>query len=214
MVRLKIFLLFSLFLFTWAPNALAQKSIKLGIRGGVNFASGSITNVPAGYDVSSRTVFGLGGVVEFGLSDQIYLQAEPRYIMKGGNVKIGSTSSSIAKFTYAELPFSVKVQFGSNILKPYIFAGPAVSFLLKAESDFEYQGRTNTFNIKDETKSTEFSVDIGAGAAYDIAASTSLTADVRYTFGLTQIARPKVPEDKSTWNSRDVKIFLGILFGL
>ena len=215
MVQSKIFpLLALLFLLSWATNASAQRPIKIGVRGGINFASGSVTNFPAGSDISSRTAFGLGGVAEIGLSDVIYLQAEPRYIQKGGKIAYSLPISGIAKFNYFEIPISVKAQFGTSALKPYIFAGPTLSFLLMAESESEFQGQISNNDIKNETASTELSLDIGAGVACEIAPTTSITADIRYTLGMTQIAKPSAPNDKSTWNSRDVKLFVGVLFTL
>lgn len=205
-------LLALLFFLSWAPNASAQRPIKIGVRGGINFASGSVMNFPAGSDISSRTVFGFGGVAEIGVSDLIYLQAEPRYMQKGGKVAYSTTASAIAKFNYLEIPISAKAQFGTSVLKPYIFAGPTLSFLLMAESEFELRGQISNNDIKNETASTELSLDIGSGIAYEIAPTTSITADIRYTLGIAQISRPSAPNDKSTWNSRDVKLFVGALF--
>lgn len=87
MTHSTIFRLLSvLFLFSWGTSALAQTPISLGVRGGLNFASASLSDLPVTLETSPRTVFGFGGVAEIGLSDLIYLQAEPRYIQKGAKL--------------------------------------------------------------------------------------------------------------------------------
>jgi hypothetical protein len=96
------------------------------------------------------------------VSGLISIQAEPRYIQKGGKVDFGSGASAEAEFSYFELPFSVKAQFNTKVIKPYIFAGPTLSFLLSSETEFKLMGQKSTADRKDETDSKEFSIDIGA----------------------------------------------------
>jgi hypothetical protein len=201
-----------LFFLGFATNAFAQRPMSLGLRGGVNFAGGSYTGLKVSPTVSSRTVFAFGGVAEMGLSDLMFLQAEPRYIQKGGKVSFtfaGQTSSGTLKLDYFEIPVSLAAKFGAGVVKPYIFAGPTISFLLSAKSETD-----TTQDIKNETESTEFSLDIGAGVAYTVGPKTSLTGDVRYSLGLTKVNKPSDPLDTSIWKSRDIKVLVGLLFTL
>lgn len=205
-----------LFLLSWGTSAFSQGSISLGVRGGLNFANVSVSNVDETLETSPRIVFGFGGVVEVGLSDRICLQAEPRYMQKG--TVISSKQSFIfipipsinVKVNVFELPVSVKAKFNTGTVKPYLFAGPAISYLLEAKS--ESQGRTK--DIKDQLRSTEFSMDFGAGVAYEISPKTSLTADLRYSLGLSKVNKPEDPNDKSIYKSRDIKLLIGVLFTL
>jgi hypothetical protein len=204
-------LLAVLFLLGFAVNAFAQRPISLGLRGGVNFASDAFTGITPTPDVSSRTGFGFGGVAEMGLSDLIYLQAEPRYIQKGTKISFaGQTFSWTLKVDYFEIPVSLLAKFGAGAVKPYIFAGPTISFLLSAKTESD-----SIRDIKDQTESNEFSLDVGAGVAFTVAPKTSLTGDVRYSLGLTKLNKPSSdPLDTSTWKSRDIKVFVGLLFTL
>lgn len=210
-----------LLLFSWSESTPAQTPISLGVKGGLNLANASATQLPAGFELSSRTAIGFGGIVEIGLSDPIYLQTEPRYIQKGADLKFTFTAfgetftgSGTGRFNYVEIPVSLKAKFDAGTVTPYLFAGPTLSFLLSAEREFESQGQKETINIKDEIESTEFSLDFGGGIAYPIAPKMSLTMDVRYTLGLTNIAKLREPNDKITWKSRDVKLLVGALFSL
>lgn len=196
----------------WSQDAFAQ-SVSLGLRGGLNFASLSISGVEPKPDVSFRTAFGFGGVAEIGISEPIYLQVEPRYVQKGANFKFtffGGTIKGTLKFAYFEIPVSVKAKFNAYGVQPYIFAGPTVSFLSSAKS--EVNGRTD--DIKDDTESMEYSLDFGAGVAYEFAPKTFITGDVRYTLGLSRINKHTDPNDRSTLKSRDIKILIGLLFSL
>lgn len=203
-------------------NIFAQSSISLGVRGGLNFANITGKDLPPEVEKSYRTVFGIGGVGEIGLSDLIFLQVEPRYIQKGANFKasetisdITITHSSTGKFNYFEIPVSLKYKIDVGVFKPYLFTGPTVSFLLSAElEEINFEGRKKNEDIKDETKLIEFSMDIGAGVAYEISPTISLTGDIRYTLGLTNNAKSSNPADDRNWKSRDVKLFVGLLFSL
>jgi len=202
-----------------ASKSLAQIPFNFGVKGALNFASATLTDgtnpVPA---ISSRTAFGFAGVVEYELNSLISLQAEPQYIQKGAKTSATDptfgTVTGTGKFNYFEIPVLVKIGFDAMLIKPYVFAGPAVGFLTSASGESEYQGLTASIDMKDKTKSTEFSLNFGGGIAYPIAPLLSLTGDIRYSLGLTNIAKPQSPTDKSDWKSRDVKVFVGLLLSL
>lgn len=67
-----------------------------------------------------------------------------------------------------------------------------------------------TEDVKDETKSNEYSLDFGGGVAFRIATDVYLTADVRYSLGLTDI----IKSNESSWKSRDIRLLVGLLFNL
>jgi len=193
-----------------AANVSAQVPVALGIRGGINFANASIEPE---FSTSSRTGFMIGGVVEVGLSGPIYLQIEPMYTQKGAELNLtlfGETLTSTGKFDYLEIPVTLKAKFGTTELKPYIFAGPNLGFNLSAEAEVEVGGLSETTDVDEFTESIDFAIDFGGGIEFKVAPRTSLIADIRYALGLSDIDKDAV----DSWKSRDVKILVGVMFGL
>jgi outer membrane protein W len=200
-------------IFSIGSNSFAQfPRVGIGVKGGLNLAS-AVTDV-ASIELSYRPA--IGGVVDIGLNRAVSFQIEPRYIQKGGEFKLKikgeiseiefeQTINATWKFDYFEIPLSLNVKLLEGDITPYLFAGPVFSFLTSAK--VESGGETK--DIKDETESNEFSLNFGGGVAFRIATDVYLTADVRYSLGLTDIAK-----DELSWKSRDIRLLLGLLFNL
>ena len=212
-----------------ATNVSAQVHTSVGVRVGVNTANASYTSTMSGVSKSARTGLVLGSIVEIGFSDIVFLRAEPMYTQNGAMIDIADRNESVKetyKLEYLEIPVHVKAQFGVGALRPYIFAGPNLGILLSAKIDEEiplaFAGaeyrQSGTRDIKDQTSSTNFGFDFGAGVAYDVTANVSLLVDARYSVGLTNIAKSPDPNDQSfhpeSWKSRDIKVLAGVLFVL
>ena len=75
---------------------------------------------------------------------------------------------------------------------------------------YRYRFWRENGDIKDETKSNEYSLDFGGGVAFSIAWDVYLTADVCYSLGLTDI----IKSNESSWKSRDIRLLVGLLFNL
>ena len=208
MRRAMVFGLFIL-IFSIGSNSFAQFSrFGIGVKGGLNLAN-AVTDIENA-ELSYRNVLAIGGVVDIGLNRAVSFQVEPRYIQKGAKVKVKiggfGEINFIGKFDYFEIPLSLKVRFSENDITPYLFAGPVFSFLNSAK--VESGGETQ--DVKDETKSNEYSLDFGGGVAFRIATDVYLTADVRYSLGLTDI----IKSNESNWKSRDIRLLVGLLFNL
>jgi opacity protein-like surface antigen len=74
---------------------------------------------------------------------------------------------------------------------PYFLGGVEVGFLMKAKTDREIAylgGRVSASDdIKDDLKSTDFAVNLGAGLQFPISPSISFLLEGRYSHGLTDI---------------------------
>ncbi len=223
--KIILFAIIFTLIFSWGEDTLAQP-INLGIKGGINFAKSARDVAPKPDDISPRTVFGFGGILEIGISDPIYLQVEPRYIEKGAKWKftfwffeVFEVISNV-KLAYFEIPISVKAKFNAGNIQPYLFAGPTLSFLSSAKVDYESQSQKGTEDIKDDTEPREYSIDFGAGIAYEIAPKAFITGDIRYTLGLSRINNKSTIEVGGLTitlrdvKSRDIKILIGLLFSL
>ena len=194
--------------------AQAQIPVRFGLALGVNFAGQSYAR-----DIYSplthRSGFLAGALVEVGISDLLYVQAEPRYIQKGTKLypfamtMIPSPGpEGVETLDYLEVPLHLKTKFGTSDIKPFAFAGPTVGLLLSASEDVQ------DFNIHDDSKdnynSLDYSFDLGGGVEYRVSTSVSLFGNACYSFGLRNISN----QLDITIHSRGIQIVFGSLFTL
>jgi opacity protein-like surface antigen len=207
-------------LFCFTTVALSQSSMSVGVTGGLDIANLSVSNLPNGVTLSSKSGFVGGGVFEVGLSDVWFLQPELLYDMAGASETANSfIASETWKLSYVEVPILVKAKFmTTEMVKPYLFAGPDIGFTTTSEVDItpeniQGQGRTLTNDVKDSTESVNFAIDFGGGVEYALNSSTTLFGDIRYSLGLTDI--DKTPSDAgTTTKTTGIKILVGVRFGI
>jgi len=156
--------LFSLVAFYTQVNA---QGIGLGIRGGVNFANQSITDI----NTNSRTGFHAGAYVILAFSEKWGIQPELLYSSQGSELP---DLDELNKFNYLSIPVLLRWKPVSLLS---IEAGPQFSSLLKAEDD---SGQS----IKEQFKSSDFGLVVGATLHLPL----GLNAGVRYVWGFTDVA--------------------------
>jgi len=182
-IKLLFVLLFALLIVS-AVNA--QHSI--GIIGGANFSNLDMDFQDTNFKVSKRTVFGFGGTVDFRFSKNLLLNMQLLYLQKGAIAKEAIEEIDfIMKSSFLEVPILLKAEFG-NTFKPYVIAGPSLGFLLSSETEAEILGFKFEGDMKDITKSTEYSLVFGIGASYSLG-PCSVFLEGRYTYGLTNMAK-------------------------
>lgn len=172
-----------------APPAGAQVSV--GITGGLNLATLNGKDIDGSkIDFSGRTVFGIGGVLDIGLNENVALRIEPMYLQKGakfhsedqdlGNIDV------ISKADYLEIPVFLKIALGTNSARPYLFTGPSIGFNLSSKFAIEVPGLSVEADIKEVTKSIDFGLGFGGGLSFSMGNNT-IFLEGRYTLGLTDI---------------------------
>jgi hypothetical protein len=168
----------------------ASAQLRVGIVGGLNIANidAEIQNQPA--DVNSRSLFGIGGVVDLPLGRTMSLRFEPMYLQKG----IGTTELAVQpgveykiKSSCLELPLFLKVEFG-NTVRPYIMAGQSIGILLSSDIEATVSGITFKGNSVDATKTIDVATACGAGISYPIG-NTTIFFESRYFWGLTNTVK-------------------------
>lgn len=165
----------------------AQK-INIGILGGINFAELNIKDDQGEKSsVSTRNAFGAGGVFEFQLAQNVYLQLQPMYLQKGGVLFQEPPDPEEIKFkmSFIEVPLFLKVQLGEQIC-PYIMGGPTVGYLLSSKLESEIGGFLFKGDLKHLTRKIDFGVGFGAGVSIPVG-SSNVFLDGRYTLGLTNL---------------------------
>lgn len=119
-------LLFFLVLAAALPAGAQRYSV--GVVGGVTIADLDWKDAK-GTDqlTSARTLFGIDGVINTDLRNNIYLDLEPMYIRKGTTLKADGVNPDIdVTMSFIEIPVYIKLFFGEDI-RPYTLDGPISS---------------------------------------------------------------------------------------
>src|SRR5574341_1575477 len=161
----------------------ARAQHRIGVIGGLNIANVDAEFDDATMDVSNKTVFGFGGVVDLRLNENFSLYMQPMYQQKGALVTQLNTNLDFPfKFAFLELPVFLKAEFGSTA-RPYLMAGPTIGYLLSADTEVEYSGLTFKGDLKEVTEDLDFGLGFGAGLRYPLS-TVSIFVEGRYILGL------------------------------
>lgn len=172
-------MLAAVMLFAAAP--LFAEGMMFGVKGGLNMAN------LTGDDVSntkSRTAFVGGAFGSFSITEIFAIQPELLYAMKGAALDISDFDASL-NLSYIEIPILFKVNLPTEgKIKPSLYAGPSISFLMSAEAD----SAGTTTDIKDFAKSTDYGIIAGGSLGYQMGNGGLLFLEARYEVGLTSVA--------------------------
>lgn len=176
---------------------LAGAETKVGLRAGVNFATFSNSSYYYGDPAALSTYLGpvIGGMLQVDVAGPLWVRLEPRYLQKGAKTRFTWYREEITKdfkLDFIEVPLLLGFEITSSSIRPYIFAGPNLGFMLT-----------------DGYKKTDAAVDVGLGIAFETSRNVTLLVDVRYSTGLTDLDT----EDLSI-ETRGIQPILGVSFGL
>ena len=157
--------------------------VKFGIISGMNFSD---MKIKGGRDVSSETVTGIGGIFEVDLPWDLSLVLQPMYLRKDATAEAYYDSPPIQiRMAFFELPVLFKYSFGKTI-RPYVIAGPGISFLLLSEMEAEFLGINFKGDTRRVTENPDFVLLFGGGVSVTIRRAT-LFAEAKYTKGLVDL---------------------------
>jgi hypothetical protein len=219
------FLIAALLVLFFSISASAQH--RLGVIGGLNVAEFYVDVKEPTVKYATKTVLGIGGVVDLRLSENFRLYLQPMYLQKGAHVT--DTMDNIEfpfKSAFLELPIFLKAEFG-HTFRPYLMAGPTVGFLLSSKVEGEYSGITFKGDLKEVTESSDFGIGFGAGVNYSLSAVT-IFLESRYALGLSNMQKGGTFEltagpivEEITWNkdvdaykNRGIQIMAGVTLAL
>lgn len=160
---MKKFLLLAVVTALGFTNAKAQE-IKLGVKGGLNFASLNGDNTK---DIDVVTSFNFGVVSEIALSEKFSFQPELMYSGQGY-----SFNDNTIALSYLNVPLMGKYYVTKGLS---LEAGPQLGFLLAAKNE--------KTDVKDAFKTFDFGVNFGLGYKLE----NGLNFGARYNLGLTNI---------------------------
>ncbi len=196
----------------------------IGVRGGLGIAGESITPPFSDFTLGTHTGFLLGGQLDYWFDPQWALSVQALYDQKGASLQSisnGGVQNETDDLTlgYLEVPVLAKVQFGSSSVRPYLFAGPSLGFLLSANTHqvITSYGQTTSDQTFDETntfQTFDLSLLFGAGASYQLTGGTQLFLDAGYALGLINVEKNANTGTSETIGSRDIRIAAGAMFPL
>ncbi len=173
--------------FSISFSSYAQSTTSFGIKGGVNIANFRGDDVK---DFDSRTGFNFGLLLNYSVAESVGLSLEADYASMGatyeGSVLGVQTGEYTTKLDYLRTTLLFNYYMGSSEMniRPELFAGPYLGFLLGADSKYE-DGDYN--DVKDAYKGTDFGLAFGAGLHVKVGEKMWLVPDIRYNLGLANI---------------------------
>jgi len=155
------------------------QDLKFGVKGGLNLSNLVGDDVE---DVDMKAGLYFGGFLTVPLNDDLSFQPELIYSRQGWKeevVMLGSTNGDVKfKTSYLNIPLLLRMGLGSSD-KVYIYAGPQIGFLLKAEAEYD----DNDADVKDLFDTVDFSLNLG----FSFVVSDNMSLDVRYNRGMSKI---------------------------
>ncbi len=151
---------------------IAAADVRFGIKAGANVANVNGDIGTALQDWKSTVGFCGGIFLELNLGRVLTIQPEVLYTMKGADTGTGKLT-----FDYLEIPILLKLRIPTGSVHPFVFAGPAFGFTLRALVD----------GVKiSDMPSADYSAVLGGG----LQLGRSIHIDARYTMGLQKLAIP------------------------
>ena len=175
-----------LFLFAALP-ATAQQYI--GAIGGASVSNLDVSD--AEDEMNTRTGFGVGGLFQVGMGQNVALRFEPMYVQKGAEQDLSEQTgveNAQARFnlSYLEVPVFFKINIPAGNLQPYALAGPTIGFNLNSELELETETVSATAAIEGPTRTIDAGLGFGGGLNVPIGGQ-SFFVEGRYIFGLVDI---------------------------
>jgi hypothetical protein len=167
-----------LFLLASSPAfALGDSAVSVGPKLGVNLADlGGDAD-----DTSMKARFCGGAFLAWKISDWFTFQPELLYSQRGADA---SNFDASIKLDYIEIPMLAMLTIPmEGRFTPNVFFGPSVAFNVSAK----YSVAGYSEDIKDEISTTDVGIAVGAGVKVGDLGPGAITADIRYTIGLTNV---------------------------
>jgi hypothetical protein len=165
-----------------APDATAQ--FRLGAILDLNLASVNIDPEPEARSYEGSVRFGIGGVADYALTDQLDVHAQLMLQGKGNKIVDEDFENDLFwRTSYIEVPVLLRYRFtAKETVHPYVMAGLNVGFLTKAE--FTMEGEPDQED--EDAESLDFGISVGAGAQIPRGRQI-LFAEIRYVHGLVNV---------------------------
>jgi hypothetical protein len=150
-----------------SATAEAQAPIRIGIKGGLAFATQSDNAAP---DFDTKTGFTAGASLPIRLASIFDIQPEALFVQKGGEGQ---------NVRFFEVPLFLRLNIPVGAVRPFALAGPSVGFRLSC--DFGGVSDCDALGIEKR----EYGVALGGGVR--LGSRMGFTLEGRYSWGLKDI---------------------------
>ncbi len=223
MKKISVLLIAALCVALFASQAQAQ-GVTIGLKTGMNLARVALKVTEPVYP-NEKNQMGLvqGIFVNFKLGP-VTIEPELLYSRMGAKFVVyegaDGTATIRMRTDYLELPILVKYSFLSGAVKPFVMAGPSLSYLLKSRwgQEYDYTDPAGTdysyyYDYGDYYKKMEFAGVIAVGADYQLPKFV-VSLELRYHLGLTNVASSELTEDSpfTSIKNRAFSVLVGLGF--
>lgn len=168
----------------------------VAVKGGFSYGNVSNRGVLPG-NLQERTGFAAG--LSFGTGrNMLGFGFEALYAQRG----VAGSAPDERKLDYVDVPVFLRALFPTPGIAPFAYAGPQVSFELRCRAG-------NSACPDTDRPSTSFAGVIGGGAR--LGATSALTLEGRYVYGLTDLKLSTVTSSES-YKTRSFLILVGLAF--
>ena len=196
----KIFLV-SLLVGLMVFGAVAESNF--GIKGGLTL--GRISNSDLGSGVTEKFKMGFagGGMMIMPLNEQMHIQAEAMYVMKGEKWDFDGYEVTL-NVNVIEVPVMLRFMASKYMA---VYGGPSFNYIMTAEADTP----GGTIDLKDEGNITDMAFGLSLGAQYMM---DKIVFDARYDLGLTSIIEDDTgaPIEEDEGRLSTIYVTVGYLF--
>ena len=178
----------------------SDAQIRFGLKAGASFYNFGGDDAED-LDLDSKISFNAGGMVNIPISENFSFNPEVIFNGEGAKMEEGDDRVNY-NLGYINVPLLLQFNSTSGF---YAEFGPQVGFLMSAKLDQKMGGVESDTDIKDNFKSTNFSVALGAG--YRMTNGFGIGA--RYNLGLSNI----LEADDTDLKTRGFQVGVSFLFG-
>jgi hypothetical protein len=198
---------FITFLFLLVFMNIAQSQIKIGLNGGINLASYTLSDKAPDVILQNKAGFSIGVIAEYYIIENLGIRLIAKYNQHGGENKIPSLSNIHNKiyYDYAELSPYLIYKVNDNTIIAKIIGGLSFGYLINSKvksGDIE-------FDIKDISNRFNISSDIGLEIEIPLLEKNSLIINGIYSLGLMDISK-----SAGKTKTRNIQLGIGFLFSL
>ena len=170
-----------------------------GVKGGLTLGKVSTDDVPSSVDRKFRMGFAFGGMMVMPLNENMELQTELMYVMKGEKFEEGSFDMEI-KMDVLEVPVLLKYKFAENMAA---YGGISLDYIVSAKVEEEgYE-----LDLLEEDLVKTFGMGLSFGAQYMM---DKIIIDARYDLGLTNMVEDDFMTEEAKFNT--IYLTVGYLF--
>jgi hypothetical protein len=189
-VFMKKFLIVSLAVLFTAALMPQSGAAAVGVKGGLALSNLSMSEAP---DFPLKSLkFPVAGVF-YGFNLGLFtIQPEALYVRMGTRIEADASNWVEERIETIQVPVLLKINVIPGPISPMIYAGPYAAFRLSAKEIITDNGVSTTYDIKEDTKSSDFGVVFGGGIELKLVA-VKLSAEVRYNLGLANVAVDPAP---------------------